>query len=72
MITTILVILYCIIGFIFHVGIKKEASQDTSGDLDNLSPVFVHIMYWGASMLWPLLIAFAIYKKFKGENNETS
>lgn len=67
MITTILVVIYCIIGFIFHMGIKKEASQDTSGDLDKLSPMFVSIMIWGASMLWPLLIAGAIYKKIKGE-----
>jgi preprotein translocase subunit SecY len=67
MITTILVVIYCIIGFIFHVGIKKEASQDTSGDLDKLSPMFVNITIWGASMLWPLLIAGTIFKKIKGE-----
>lgn len=67
MITTSVIILYCIIGFIFHVGIKKEASQDTSGDLDKLGPMFVSIMLWGASMLWPLLIVGAIYKKIKGE-----
>lgn len=67
MIITSVIILYCIIGCIFHMGIKKEAAQDTSGDLDKLSPMFVSIMLWGASMLWPLLIAGAIYKKIKGE-----
>lgn len=49
------------------MGIKKEASQDTSGDLDKLSPMFVSIMIWGASMLWPLLVAAAIYQKIKEE-----
>ena len=67
MITTSVIILYCIIGCIFHMGIKKESAQDTSGDLDKLSPMFVSIMLWGASMLWPLLIAGAIIRKFKGE-----
>lgn len=67
MIITTLIILYCIIGCIFHMEIKKEAAQDTSGDLDKLSPVFVHIMFWGASMLWPVLITCAVYKKMKGE-----
>lgn len=67
MITTSVIILYCIIGCIFHMGIKKESVQDTSGDLDKLSPMFVSIMLWGASMLWPLLIAGAIIRKFKGE-----
>lgn len=67
MIVTTVIIIYCIIGFIFHMGIKKESAQDTSGDLDKLSPMFVSIMICGASMLWPLLIAGAIYKKIKGE-----
>ena len=67
MIVTTVIILYCIIGCIFHMGIKKESAQDTSGDLDKLSPMFVSIMIWGASMLWPLLIAGAIIRKFKGE-----
>ena len=65
MIVTSVIILYCIIGCIFHMGIKKEAVQDTSGDLDKLSPMFVSIMIWGASMLWPILIAMAAYKTYK-------
>jgi hypothetical protein len=65
MITTSLVILYCIIGGIFTWGITEEYRQDTSNELNDFSPTFVKICIIGASLLWPVLIAVAAYKTFK-------
>jgi hypothetical protein len=67
MITTILVVAYCIIGVIFTHGITKECRQDTSNELNDFSPMFVKVSIIGASLLWPLLIAVAAYKTYKGK-----
>jgi hypothetical protein len=65
MITTILVVAYCIIGAIFTHGITKEYRQDTSNELNDFSPMFVKICILGASLLWPLLVAVTAYKTYK-------
>jgi len=65
MITTVLIIAYCIIGAIFSHGITKEYRQDQSNDLNEFSPTFVKICIVGASLLWPILIAMAAYKTYK-------
>jgi len=65
MITTTLIVAYCIIGAIFTHGITKEYRQDTSNELNDFSPTFVKICIIGASLLWPVLIAVAAYKTFK-------
>ena len=67
MVTTILVVAYCIIGGIFTHGITKEDRQDTSHELNDFSPTFVKICILGASLLWPLLIAVAAYEIYKEE-----
>ena len=40
---SICVIVYCLIGCVFHYGIQQEWKADTSQDLDGLSPTFVHL-----------------------------
>jgi len=65
MITTILIILYCIIGAIFTHGITKEYHQDTSNELNNFSPTFVKVCIFAAAICWPLLVITAIYQKTK-------
>lgn len=65
MITTSLVILYCIIGAIFTWGITKEWRNDTSNELNDFSPEFVYACIVAASMIWPVLVIIAIFKTFK-------
>ncbi len=65
MITTSLVILYCIIGAIFTWGITEEYKKDTSNDLDSFSPAFVKVCIVMASLGWPLLVVVAIWQKYK-------
>ena len=65
MITTILVVAYCLVGLIFTHGITKEYRQDTSNELNDFSPMFVKICILGASLLWPLLVAVTAYKTYK-------
>lgn len=65
MLTTILVIAYCIIGAIFSYGITKEWQNDKSGELNYFSPTFVKVCIVGASLIWPVLVVIAIYKTFK-------
>ena len=65
MITTILILAYCLVGLIFTHGITKEYRQDTSNELNDFSPTFVKICIIGASLLWPILIVVAAYKTYK-------
>lgn len=67
MITTVLIIAYCIIGAIFSYGITEEYRQDKSNDLDEFSPMFVKVSIAAASLCWPLLVVAAIYQKVKEE-----
>ena len=67
MITTVLIIAYCIIGAIFSHGITKEYRQDQSNDLNEFNPIFVKVSIVAASLCWPLLVAAAIYQKIKEE-----
>ena len=67
MITTILILAYCLVGLIFTHGITKEYRQDTSNELNDFSPMFVKICILGASLLWPLLVAVAAYETYKGK-----
>jgi hypothetical protein len=67
MITTILVVAYCLVGLIFTHGITKEYRQDTSNELNDFSPTFVKVCIIGASLLWPLLVALTAYKTYKEE-----
>ena len=65
MITTILVVAYCLVGLIFTHGITKEYRQDTSNELNDFSPMFIKVCIFAVSLLWPLLIAVAAYKTYK-------
>lgn len=65
MITTVLVLVYCIIGAVFTWGITEEYKKDTSNDLNEFSPTFVKICIVGASLLWPVLIILTAYKTYK-------
>lgn len=65
MITTILILAYCLVGLIFTHGITKEYRQDTSNELNDFNPTFVKVCIIGASLLWPILIAAAAYKTYK-------
>ena len=65
MITTSLVILYCIIGAIFTWGITEEYKKDTSNELNDFSPTFVKVCIFAAAICWPLLVITALYQKIK-------
>lgn len=65
MLTTVLILAYCLVGLIFTHGITKEYKQDTSGELNDFSPTFVKVCIVGAALLWPVLIIVAVYKIFK-------
>lgn len=65
MITTILILAYCVVGAIFTWGITKEWQNDKSGELNYFSPVFVKVCIVGASLIWPVLLVIAAYKIFK-------
>ncbi len=64
-ITTILVIAYCIVGAIFSYGITKEYKQDETNELNSFSPTFVKTCIVCVSLLWPVLIAVGLYKTLK-------
>ena len=62
---TILIILYCIIGLVFHLGIWKEYKNDLSEELDSFSPGFVKLMIISVAILWPLMVMYHFYLQFK-------
>ena len=64
-IVSVLVISYCIIGFITHIGIQKEWRKDTSKELDEFNPVFIQMSLVTVAMLWPILVGTALYQKWK-------
>ena len=66
-IITTLITLYCIIGFIFHLGIWKEYKNDLSGELDSFSPGFVKLMVVSVAILWPLMVGYHLYLQIKNK-----
>ena len=67
---TILIILYCVVGAIFNLGIWKEYQNDLSGELDSFSPGFVKLMVVSVAILWPLMVTYHLYLQFKNKNKE--
>lgn len=65
MLTNILISLYFVIAFIFHLGIYKEYKKDNDPEMKNFNPIFVQIALLGSAICWPLLVAVAIYQKIK-------
>jgi len=59
------VVAYCVVGFIIHLGMQKEYSNDVSTDLDEFSPVFIQMSLFAVAALWPILVGVAIYQKVK-------
>ena len=64
---SICVIVYCLIGCVFHYGIQQEWKSDTTNDLDGLSPTFVHLSMISVSAFWPLLVLVSLYQVFTKE-----
>lgn len=59
---SVLVVAYCVVGFIVHLGMQKEYSNDVSTDLDEFSPVFIQMSLFAVAALWPILVGAAIYQ----------
>ena len=70
MTTTILVICYCIIGFIFHSGVYAEYQKDKSDDLKDFSASFVKLCIVAVSLCWPLMLVTSLIQKIKEKINE--
>jgi uncharacterized Tic20 family protein len=68
MITIILILAYCLVGLIFTHGITKEYRQDTSNEIKDFSPAFVKVCIFAVSVWWPVLLAVAAYKTYKGKS----
>lgn len=64
-VTNILIGLYFVIAFIFHLGIYNEWKKDTDPEMKKFNPIFIQIALVGSALLWPVLIVVAIYKPFK-------
>ena len=62
---SVLVVAYCVVGFITHLGMQKEYSNDVSTDLDEFSPVFIQMSLVTVALCWPILVGVAIYQKVK-------
>ena len=62
---SVLVVAYCVVGFITHLGMQKEYSKDVSTDLDEFSPVFIQMSLVTVALCWPILVGVAIYQKVK-------
>ena len=62
---SVLVVAYCVVGFIVHLGMQKEYSRDVSTDLDEFSPVFIQMSLFAVAALWPILVGVAVYQVFK-------
>lgn len=67
MITNILIGLYFVIAFIFHIGMFAEWKKDTDPEMAEFSPTFVQICIVVAAIAWPLLIVVALCKMIKEE-----
>lgn len=65
MITNMLIGLYFVIAFIFHIGMFAEWKKDTDPEMAEFSPTFVQICLVGAAITWPLLIIVALFKMLK-------
>ena len=66
-VVSVLVIAYCVVGFIIHLGMQKEYSKDVSTDLDEFSPVFIQMSLFAVAALWPILVGVSLYQVFKGK-----
>ena len=64
---SVLVVAYCVVGFIVHLGMQKEYSRDVSTDLDEFSPVFIQMSLFAVAALWPLLLGIMIFQLAKKE-----
>ncbi len=64
MLTTILILAYCLVGLIFHVGIYKCWKEDEDPEMKKFSPIFIQIALLGSALLWPVLVVVAIIQKF--------
>jgi len=64
---SICVVVYCLIGCVFHYGIQQEWKAATSQDLDGLSPTFVHLSMISVSAFWPLLVLVSLVQVFTKE-----
>lgn len=65
MITTILILAYCLVGLIFHIGIYNEWKKDTDPEMAKLSPIFIQIALVGSALLWPILVLVVVVQKIK-------
>ena len=65
MITNILIGLYFVIAFIFHIGIYKCWREDEDPKMKKFSPIFIQIALLGSALLWPILVVVAVVQKIK-------
>lgn len=65
MITNILIGLYFVIAFIFHIGIYKCWKEDEDPEMAKFSPIFIQIALLGSALLWPVLLLIVVIHKIK-------
>ena len=64
---SVLVVAYCVVGFITHLGMQKEYAKDKTGDLDEFNPVFIQMSLVTVALCWPILVGVALYQVFTKE-----
>ena len=59
--------IYCVVGFVVHLGMQSEYSRDTSGEMDSFNPVVVQMGLLFAALVWPVLALVSLYQGVKGK-----
>lgn len=63
----IVLCIYCVVGFVIHLGMQKEYANDKSGEMDSFNPIVVQMGLLFAALVWPVLALVSVYQGVKGK-----